>query len=134
MVNVKSGSCILIDRSYCNMRTDDLTVDTTEPTVVQAFYCRVLQKFVMVTAEQNIILLNEDFSLCKQVIPTHKILPCKSSLLMPPQTSPILHCLECESLSSHYDKHLVFFSITYVSRMLLAATAYLENNAAIPHP
>ena len=65
MVNGSTAKCVLTDRSLCEEGGSD--EEGAKAIVLQAFYCKPLDKIVVVTYDHNILFLNTDFSLQRQV-------------------------------------------------------------------
>ena len=65
ILNATTGNCAHSDRSLC----EDIEGEEEDGKIYisQAQYCKTLDKIVLVTIDHNIIFLNSDFTVHKQV-------------------------------------------------------------------
>ena len=74
MLNANTGNCVHSDKSLCEETGSD--EEEAKAIIVQAFYCRILDKIVLVTYDHNILFLNSDFTLHRQVPKTKSVVTC----------------------------------------------------------
>ncbi|KAL8619229.1 hypothetical protein ACOMHN_050010 [Nucella lapillus] len=135
VVHAKTGKCIHTDRSLCEERSGEESKDI----IVQAFRCPALDCIVVVTYDHNILFIENDFTVGKQlsghleeVLDMAPVGKEGSHLVVVSNSSKVKvfdrHTMQCQILSGHTDTVL---AVTVCPKQNLFATASKDNQVRI---
>ncbi|XP_076473049.1 transducin beta-like protein 3 [Babylonia areolata] len=137
VVSSKTGKCAHTDRTLCE--EGDGEDDDSKHAIVQAFFCQALDKIVIVMYDHNILFLNNDFTLHKQlsgyleeVLDIGLVGKDGSHLVVISNSSKVKvfnrHTMECQILSGHTDTVL---ALAVCPKQKFFATASKDNRVRI---